>query len=137
MPQVEIHGDPSLHLTTALLIYEQAHSYGAASAPIVTQHPIKNGQIQPGQPLDLDAFKKLLEGGDEKQLAVRGDWSWQFPRMLAEHPEFRMWWSPAAMKNVFIGYDGKAPRGPQGVDSLACMVRQPHDAALLPVGLRW
>ena len=120
MPTVEITGDASLTLTTALLIYESSpgnqQSHGAEV--VVTQHPIKAGTIQPGVPLDLSSFRKLLDrGGEATASRQSADYAWSFPRLLAESKEHIVLWSPAQMQSVFIGReDAKKPRVLRGLN---------------------
>lgn len=110
MPQLEIDSDPSLRLTTALLIYESSQHHGRGEEPVVTQHRVEKGVIQPGDALDLDAFKRILEQGAAKQDEARAGWTWQFPRLMAESRNWRVWWSPAGTQQVFIGDDGGTPK---------------------------
>lgn len=111
MPMIEFSSDPSPHLTRALLIYESSAFHEADREIIVTQHEVKSGVIQPGDSLDLDAFRKLIEkGGGGPIKKDRGEWSWPFPRMLAENDTWRVWWSPSGMRSVFIGYDSAKPK---------------------------
>lgn len=111
MPIVEMSGDASLNLTTALLIYEAGRS-DRRNEVLVTQHAVTKGMIQPGAPLDLAAFRKLLDRGATSTPAARSaDYAWQFPRLLAESKERIVWWSPAQYQSVFIGReDAKNPR---------------------------
>ncbi len=115
MPTVETtQDDASLTLTTALLIYESSgrHYSSDSGEVVVTQHPIKDGTIQPGAPLDLSSFRKLLDrGGEATASRQSADYAWPFPRLLAESKEHIVWWSPAQMQSVFIGReDAKKPR---------------------------
>lgn len=109
MPQIEIGSDTSVTLRSALLIYESdAHEDNEV---VITEHKVENGLIQPGAPLDVAAFRKKLDGrGDRTPAAGRGGWRWQFPRMVAENDEWRVWWSPSCIKSVFIGEDGRKPK---------------------------
>ena len=113
MPTIECDGDATLNLTTALLIYESPRNYDrSANEVVVTQHAVTKGMIQPGAPLDLAAFRKLIDRGGEVAAASRqSDYAWQFPRLLAESKEHIVWWSPAQFQSVFIGReDAKKPR---------------------------
>jgi PRTRC genetic system protein B len=105
MPTVEFDSDPTVRLTSALLIYKSG-SYDDAET-VVTQHDVKDGMIQPGAPLDLEAFRQLIDGKTKAQSS--GGWTWRFPRLLAENGEWVVWWSPAGVKSVFIGRDGSKP----------------------------
>lgn len=87
---------PSYSLSRALLIYGDPDR-----ECIVTSHKVKGGVIQPGDPVDLESSLRGLrsKGNDQDEL------SWIFPRTIAEHPAYRVWWSPAKVRPVFI--DGK------------------------------
>ena len=116
MPTVEISGDASLNLTTALLIYESGHDRYSDRKPEVdvTQHAVTGGMIQPGAPLDLAAFRKLLDRGGESATATRqSDYAWQFPRLLAESKERIVWWSPAGFRSVFVGLESNKKLKPR------------------------
>lgn len=101
--EIELNADPSIRLTRALLIYEGGRGDGEV---IVTQHEVASNVIQPGMPLDLPSFRKLIDKGESKKKS--SEWNWQFPRMIAESRERIAWWSPPAVRNVFIGSGKKS-----------------------------
>lgn len=110
MPSVEIEGDETLRLTTALLIYEHSDDGDMDKhQPVITRHGVSNGVIQAGSAIDVKALRKILDRGVQSAAESSG-WAWQFPRMLAENSDRVMWWSPAGIKSVFIGGDGHKPK---------------------------
>lgn len=107
MPTVELYESQPLKLTSALLIYEEANSYkDKNSAVVVTRHPIVDGQIQPGEPLDLRSFRKLLDGDADTAANATAGWEWRFPRMVAESAQRIAWWSPPRIHDIYVGNDG-------------------------------
>ena len=91
-------------LRRALLIYSDG-----SEESVVTEHPVVSGVIQPGKPVDLEATLRALSAPSEKAKAASPiKWS-ASPRLVAEIPEYVVWWSPAKVRPVFIaGKPGKA-----------------------------
>ena len=83
-------------LRRALLIYE------SGGDTVVTEHPVESGVIQPGNPVDLEATLRALSSPSEKAKAASPiKWA-ASPRLIAEIPEYLVWWSPAKVRPVFI-----------------------------------
>jgi hypothetical protein len=91
-------GIPSMGLRHALLVYE------GGKHTAITCHQVSDGVIQPGKPLDLPSFRRLID----QDVETKTDLAWQHPRLLAQHPAWHVWWTPAGMHEVFI--DGKMAR---------------------------
>ena len=92
--------DSTYALRRALLIYTDTNSSDLKA--VVTEHPVNNGVIQPGKPVDLEATLRALSALSEKAKAASPiKWA-ASPRLLAELPEYVVWWSPAKVRPVFI-----------------------------------
>ena len=88
--------DSSYTLRRALLIYSDT------GGSVVTEHEVEKGVIQPGKPVDLEATLRALSSPSEKAKAASPiKWS-ASPRLIAELPEYVVWWSPAKVRPVFI-----------------------------------
>ena len=105
MPNVEYDSEPALRLERALLVYETGYS----GEVTITDHKVKDGLIQPGQPVDVAAFRKLLDRGVDEKVNVSG-WTWHFPRLLADNSDWQVWWSQPGKQRVFIGGDSTKPK---------------------------
>lgn len=96
MPTVEISAQGQ-RLTRALLLYE------GGGKTVATSHAVKDGTILPGEPIDLPSLRRSLDDPDLLKNKKRaGAFHWHFPRLLAEHPEWNLWWSPAGVRSVFV-----------------------------------
>lgn len=84
-------------LRRALLIYQD----NGVDA-VITEHPVEKGVIQPGNPVDLEATLRALSAPSEKAKAASPIKWTASPRLLAELPEYLVWWSPAKVRSVFI-----------------------------------
>ena len=82
-------------LRRALLIYSDG-----SEESVVTEHPVHDGVIQPGAPVDLEATLRALPS-EKAKAASPIKWS-ASPRLIAELPEYVVWWSPAKVRPVFI-----------------------------------
>lgn len=82
-------------LRRALLIYSDG-----SEESVVTEHPVVSGVIQPGKPVDLEATLRALPS-EKAKVASPIKWS-ASPRLIAELPEYVVWWSPAKVRPVFI-----------------------------------
>lgn len=96
-----------LTLKEALLIYRDGDNNSKKS--VVTRHEVSGGVIQVGQPVDLASIQKLFESKDTT-VTKDGNWTWQFPRLLGETPDWVLWWSIPHVRDVFIGSDGRKPK---------------------------
>lgn len=100
MVEVELLQRPPLKLEYALLVYE-----GDRHEVAVTKNMIVEGAIQPGEPLDVESF---IEGFSEKVSASgggrasKGDFVWSDQSLLAENSGWRIWWTPAQRRELFI-----------------------------------
>ncbi len=101
MPEFNTSRDTPMKLEMALLVYNSP----VADHRAITRHNIKDGEIQPGETIDLAAMRLLLEGGEE---AKKDTFTWRSPYDLAESATRRVWWTPAGVMSVFIA--GKAKR---------------------------
>ena len=92
--------DSTYTLRRALLIYSASDRTGEDS--VVTEHPVHGGVIHPGAPVDLEATLRALSSPSEKAKAASPiKWA-ASPRLVAELPEYVVWWSPAKVRPVFI-----------------------------------
>lgn len=100
MVEVELLQRSPLKLEYALLVYMADRNEVA-----VTKNLIKDGAIQPGEPLDVESF---IEGFSTKVSAssngrvAKGDFVWSDPSLLAENSGWRVWWTPAQTRELFI-----------------------------------
>lgn len=95
--QIELSSTPDLTLTRALLIYSSSRGDVA-----VTDHNVVGNQIQPGRPLDFDAFREYLAGGTGAGSPQQDGFTYTHPHMIAESRGFRVWWTPACARHLFI-----------------------------------
>ena len=86
--------ETSYTLRHALLIYGGS----SRSESVVTQHPVKQGVIQPGTPIDLEAYLGTLRSPDVSS----GRINWTHPHQLASGPGWLCWWRPAARTPVYV-----------------------------------
>lgn len=98
--EVELNSPSPLDLKYALLVYTNSSKEVA-----VTKNEIKEGQVQPGQPLDTNSF---IEAFAECRPAASGhtneetSFVWANPNLLCENSNWRVWWTPAQTRKLFI-----------------------------------
>lgn len=131
MPNFESEQDPSLRLTRALLVYEVG-GWDRSDEVVITHHEVTDGVIQPGTPLDMAAFAKLVERGQSKDKESKSGWAMQFPRLLGESQHHIAWWSPPGIQRVFIGKeDGNAKAVRAWVPGLVWIASRQHATCFL------
>jgi len=102
--QVELSPTPDLRLTRAILIYSSSRDDAAA-----TDHNVVGGEIQPGRPLDLSAFRdELSRMKDAGSRESSSSFVFTAARYIAESRDFRVWWTAPGKVRLFIA--GKAKR---------------------------
>ena len=106
MVEVELNTGAAMTLKTALLIYRSTHT---SSECCITQHEYADGAIQPGKPIDLEAFIEELRGlhsPPRAQVAKPKDDTAGFipaeDNLIAENSHFRVWWTPPQTRKLFI-----------------------------------
>lgn len=110
MPEIEIsliQREP-IRLKYALLIY------GGDDGVAITKNKVdEKGHIGIGEPIDAESFIEefnrnldksnpdLSDYGGSRRGAV-GSVVWTTPTMLAENSQYRIWWTPAQTRQLFI-----------------------------------
>lgn len=86
-------------LNRAVLFYKTSHYSGGSFA---TVHDVVKGKIQPGEAIDMKAYRAMLDSGKS-----RAPIDWVHPGTIAQGPGFVAWWVPPKERVVFFGGDSK------------------------------
>lgn len=100
---LEIGSEPDLTLTRALLIYSSSNE-----RMLIMDHNVQQKKIQAGRPLDLEAFKIELAKCVPENSDTSSSGFIATQRMLFENHSYRVWWTPAEFRKIFVR--GKAKR---------------------------